>query len=82
MGQVAEVLVTGPSRRGGRQFSGRDLWHRVVNFEVPEGEGIAPGSLRPVTLVAASPHSLVGVLDDARPARPAGEAIPILDARP
>ena len=82
VGQVAEVLVTGPSRRGGRQFSGRDLWHRVVNFEVPEGEGIAPGSLRPVTLVAASPHSLVGVLDDARPARPAGEAIPILDARP
>lgn len=85
VGQVAEVLVTGPSRRGGTQYSGRDAWHRVVNFEVPDGESVVPGTLRPVRLAAASPHSLVGALADARPTPapgPAGESIPLVDSRP
>jgi len=62
VGETTRVLVHGPSRRGGRQLSGRDPYHRVVNFEAPEGLAIAPGSLLPVRLVDASPHSLIGEL--------------------
>ncbi len=63
VGQRTEVLVAGESRRGGGQLSGRDPYHRVVNFEAPRDGGVAPGQLAPVTVVEATPHSLIGRLD-------------------
>jgi tRNA-2-methylthio-N6-dimethylallyladenosine synthase len=63
VGERTEVLVTGPSRRGGRQLSGRDPYHRVVNLEARESAAVEPGSLQPVTIVEATPHSLIGALD-------------------
>jgi len=62
LGERTEVLVTGPSRRGGRQLTGRDPYHRIVNFEVHPGAPVEAGSLQPVTLVEATPHSLIGDL--------------------
>ena len=63
VGQQAVVLIEGPSRHGGRQLSGRDPQHRVVNLDVgpgghPERE-IQSGSLLPVRIVEATPHSLL-----------------------
>jgi tRNA-2-methylthio-N6-dimethylallyladenosine synthase len=60
VGGVAEVLVEGPSRRGGRQGTGRDPYHRVVNFAVSGDGSPAPGELVPMRLVEATPHSLIG----------------------
>jgi tRNA-2-methylthio-N6-dimethylallyladenosine synthase len=60
VGELAEVLVEGPSRRGGRQGSGRDAYHRVVNFAVAPDGSPAPGELVPMRLVEATPHSLIG----------------------
>jgi hypothetical protein len=126
VGERTEVLIAGPSRRGGRQLSGRDPYHRIVNFDAqpsedrPAGEGArggqaggwaseglpgagldprperlgvswpasaagaspmgpppggalptpVPGSLVPVRILAATPHSLLGRLEgaDAPPA--------------
>jgi tRNA-2-methylthio-N6-dimethylallyladenosine synthase len=62
VGQRTTVLVQGPSRRGGRQLSGRDPYHRVVNFQAPEAAAVEPGSIQPVQLVEATPHSLIGEL--------------------
>jgi tRNA-2-methylthio-N6-dimethylallyladenosine synthase len=60
VGEQTEVLVEGPSRRGGGQGSGRDPYHRVVNFAVAEDGAPAPGELAPMQLVEATPHSLIG----------------------
>jgi tRNA-2-methylthio-N6-dimethylallyladenosine synthase len=60
VGEIAEVLVEGPSRRGGRQGSGRDPQHRVVNFALAGDGDPAPGALVPMRLVEATPHSLIG----------------------
>jgi tRNA-2-methylthio-N6-dimethylallyladenosine synthase len=60
VGGITEVLVEGPSRRGGRQRSGRDPYHRVVNWE-PDGPASAQtGRLVRLRLVEATPHSLIG----------------------
>jgi tRNA-2-methylthio-N6-dimethylallyladenosine synthase len=60
VGAVTEVLVEGPSRRGGRQGTGRDPYHRVVNFPA-EGDGApAAGELVSMRVVEATPHSLIG----------------------
>jgi tRNA-2-methylthio-N6-dimethylallyladenosine synthase len=59
VGEDTEVLVTGESRHGGGQFSGRDPYHRVVNFSAP-ADAAPPGELVPVELVEATPHSLIG----------------------
>ncbi len=58
VGETTEVLVEGESRRGGGQRSGRDPYHRVVNFDADPGA--APGALVPVRIVEATPHSLIG----------------------
>ena len=58
VGQTTEVLVEGPSRRGGSQLRGRDPYHRVVNLEA--GEGLTAGARAPVRIVEATPHSLIG----------------------
>jgi tRNA-2-methylthio-N6-dimethylallyladenosine synthase len=61
VGEEVEVLVSGESRRGG-QHSGRELAHRVVNFEIPPDAVVEPGDFVRVRIVEASPHSLIGVL--------------------
>jgi len=60
VGEETEVLVAGGSRRGGGQLSGRDPYHRVVNFAAPPESRPQPGDLVKVWLVEASPHSLIG----------------------
>ena len=60
IGEIAEILVEGPSRRGGKQRAGRDPYHRIVNFAAPAGAGPVPGALVPVQIVEATPHSLIG----------------------
>jgi tRNA-2-methylthio-N6-dimethylallyladenosine synthase len=65
LGQTTEILVEGPSRRGGRQLRGRDPYHRWVNLQdagdaAPGSHGLAPGDLARVTIVEATPHSLIG----------------------
>jgi len=62
VGESTQVLVEGASRRGGRQLTGRDPYHRVVNFEVADATLAPPGSLQPVKLLEATPHSLIGLL--------------------
>lgn len=59
VGAVSELLLEGESRRGG-QLSGRDPYHRVVNVAVGTEPAPAPGSLLPVRLIEATPHSLIG----------------------
>jgi tRNA-2-methylthio-N6-dimethylallyladenosine synthase len=89
VGRRTEVLVTGPSRRGGAQLSGRDPYHRIVNF----AGSAAPGSLARVEILAATPHSLLGreegapeALRGASPVKPgaprADELIQIQASRP
>jgi tRNA-2-methylthio-N6-dimethylallyladenosine synthase len=70
VGERTEVLVEGPSRRGGGQGSGRDPYHRVVNFAVAEDAALTAGALVPMQLVEATPHSLIGepVAPDRSPA--------------
>ncbi len=69
VGETTEVLVEGPSRRGGGQRSGRDPYHRVVNW-TPAADGDAePGELVRLRIVEATPHSLIG-----EPLREGGEA--------
>ncbi len=75
VGEHTEVLVSGPSRRArspsadltpGRpsriQLCGRDPYHRVVNFEACGATAPPSGSLVPVSIAAATPHSLIGEL--------------------
>jgi tRNA-2-methylthio-N6-dimethylallyladenosine synthase len=64
VGEVTSVLVTGPSRRGGTQSSGRDPYHRLVNFEADENAA-PPGALVRVRVLAATPRSVLGRLEDA-----------------
>jgi tRNA-2-methylthio-N6-dimethylallyladenosine synthase len=60
VGETTEILVEGDSRRGGGQQSGRDPYHRVVNFEAPAGASPQPGALLRVKIAEATPHSLIG----------------------
>jgi tRNA-2-methylthio-N6-dimethylallyladenosine synthase len=65
VGETTPVLVEGPSRRAAaagdapRQLSGRDPYHRVVNFRAAAGE-VRSGDRVRVRLVEATPHSLIG----------------------
>ncbi|MFP8874856.1 MAG: tRNA (N6-isopentenyl adenosine(37)-C2)-methylthiotransferase MiaB, partial [Myxococcota bacterium] len=63
VGERTEILLEGPSRRGGGQFCGRDPYHRIVNLagESGGGEPIEVGHLLQVDIVEATPHSLIGV---------------------
>ncbi len=60
VGQSAEILVEGPSRRGGNQWSGRDPYHRIVNVAAGPRPTPPPGTLVQVRIVDATPHSLIG----------------------
>jgi tRNA-2-methylthio-N6-dimethylallyladenosine synthase len=67
VGQEAEVLVEGPSRRGGSQLQGRDPWHRWVHLDDREWDGAArPGALLRASIREATPHSLIGVPPEGR----------------
>jgi len=85
VGEATEILVEGPSRRGGAQLSGRDPFHRVVNFSAGTESAPAPGSLIRVEIVDATPHSLIGVwsedLEDDRRSGIVKMAAPIADER-
>jgi tRNA-2-methylthio-N6-dimethylallyladenosine synthase len=68
IGERTEVLVEGQSARGERQLRGRDPYHRVVNFSVPEAAEPPPiGTFVQVDLVEATPHSLIGERPKDRP---------------
>ncbi len=67
VGERTQVLVHGPSRRGGQQWSGRDPYHRVVNF-ARSGAELAAGDLVELRIVDATPHSLIGDLPQLEPA--------------
>ena len=60
VGQQTEVLLEGDSRRGAGQSSGRDPYHRVVNFSVSRESALRPGHFVPLQIVEATPHSLIG----------------------
>ncbi len=60
MGQSTEILVEGPSRRGGDQWRGRDPYHRIVNVAAGPRPAPPPGTLVRVRIVDATPHSLIG----------------------
>jgi tRNA-2-methylthio-N6-dimethylallyladenosine synthase len=72
VGAVVEILVEGASRRGEGQLRGRDPHHRLVNVNLDlEGHGSGdvdrppapePGSFATVSIVDATPHSLIGEL--------------------
>jgi len=64
VGETTEILVEGPSRRGGAQLSGRDPFHRIVNFSTEAEFSPAPGALIRVEIVDATPHSLIGVWNE------------------
>jgi tRNA-2-methylthio-N6-dimethylallyladenosine synthase len=85
VGETTEILVEGPSRRGGPQLSGRDPFHRIVNFSTEMESSPAPGSLIRVEIVDATPHSLIGVwnegLERARRSRIVKLEAPIADER-
>jgi len=76
VGGTTPVLVEGASRRdaaagaGPRQLSGRDPYHRVVNFRAA-AERLRPGDCVPVRLVEATPHSLIGEVEAGGAARAA-----------
>jgi tRNA-2-methylthio-N6-dimethylallyladenosine synthase len=57
VGETCQVLVDGPSRRGGTQLTGRCPQNRVVNFSAPVPP--APGTLAELRIVDATPHSLL-----------------------
>ncbi|MBN2705861.1 MAG: TRAM domain-containing protein, partial [Deltaproteobacteria bacterium] len=57
-GRLTELLVTGPSRRGQGEWSGRSPENRIVNFAAPEG--VRVGDLCRVRISKALKHSLKG----------------------
>ena len=61
VGQIREVLVEGPSRRGGGQLAGRTRSNVMVNFVAPE-DGPAVGDLVEVAILSAGSHTLEGKL--------------------
>jgi tRNA-2-methylthio-N6-dimethylallyladenosine synthase len=58
VGDVFEVLITGPGREP-ESCVGRTPCHRVVHFPLPESQP-SMGSLTPVRIERALPHSLLG----------------------
>jgi tRNA-2-methylthio-N6-dimethylallyladenosine synthase len=58
VGRVSEVLVTGPSKRGAGEWSGRTPENRIVNFSAPVGT--QAGDFYQVKIATALKHSLKG----------------------
>jgi tRNA-2-methylthio-N6-dimethylallyladenosine synthase len=73
VGEEAEVLVEGESRRGGGQLQGRDPYHRVVNLPgYLAGSQIEMGDLVVARIIEATPHSLIGAVSSARSVKEPG----------
>ena len=68
VGRVMPVLVDGASRKNPREATGRTRCNRVVNFDA-QGRGLL-GTVVPVQITEALPHSLRGAL-----AEPVGAAL-------
>ena len=62
VGKTSEVLVTGPSKRGKGEWSGRTPESRIVNFPTPllDPAKIVTGDMCRVKIVEAFKHSLKG----------------------
>jgi len=61
VGSKTMVRLDGESRRGNGQWRGRDPYHRVVNLDLPEARtSHRVGDRVEVTIVGATPHSLIG----------------------
>ncbi len=62
VGKVSEVLVTGPSKRGEGEWSGRTPESRIVNFPAPVSIStkVVAGDIYRVKIVEAFKHSLKG----------------------
>ena len=71
VGRRVEVLIEGPSRKGG-QLAGRGPDNRIVNFDGPPA---AIGGFGEVTITGFGPNSLLGELVDSSKPRSAGEAV-------
>jgi tRNA-2-methylthio-N6-dimethylallyladenosine synthase len=81
VGRRVEVLVEGPSKRGGRQQQGRCPEHRVVNFTA--AAPVPTGSFVMVEISEAQPHSMLGARVDSRepipePAAPGPLELPLV----
>jgi tRNA-2-methylthio-N6-dimethylallyladenosine synthase len=59
VGRTSKVMVTGLSKRGGSEWSGRTPENRIVNFPV-RGRKPRPGELVEVRITEALKHSLRG----------------------
>ena len=71
VGRRVEVLIEGPSRKGG-QLAGRGPDNRIVNFEGPTD---ATGSFGEVEITGFGPNSLLGkLLHSPKPRRIGGES--------
>lgn len=66
VGGTTQVRIEGASRKGSGQMTGRDPYHRIVNFEAPKATASSPvfeaGNLLEVQIVEATPHSLIATL--------------------
>ncbi len=60
LGQVVEVLVTGPSKRNAERWSGRSRTNKTCIFE--PGPGMQPGQLVKLSIDRTTAHSLFGTL--------------------
>ena len=58
VGSETKVLLEGEGRRPG-QRSGRDPFHRVVNFAGSRDDALRPGDYVSTRIVEATPHSLI-----------------------
>jgi tRNA-2-methylthio-N6-dimethylallyladenosine synthase len=58
VGKTVEVMVEGPSKKGGGQLMGRTPGNKVVAFDAPAG--LAPGALTSVLITTATPGTLIG----------------------
>jgi len=62
VGKISEVLITGPSKRGGGEWSGRTPESRIVNFPAPTLNlvEVRAGDACQVKIIEAFKHSLKG----------------------
>ncbi len=62
VGKISEVLITGPSKRGGGEWSGRTPESRIVNFSAPVKKPVKmrAGDIFTIKIVEAFKHSLKG----------------------
>ncbi len=62
VGKISEILITGPSKRGGGEWCGRTPESRIVNFSSPVKKPVKmrAGDIFTIKIVEAFKHSLKG----------------------